>query len=469
MKNAAFLFATAAAGVAAVGVADIPNKQVSTESQPSASDPGFVSFPIYHRQVSKPILKRNTDVTIYNISSISYLIQLSIGTPGQQVKVAIDTGSDELWVNPVCSAVKSQDQKAECVANGQYNPGQSSTAQASTTSNNIPYGKGDVNITYYKDSVSIPNSSISLSNVIFGVATSSKDLNEGIMGLGFGNGVNLQYNNMVDDLFLQNVTKSRAFSVALGSADATNSGVLSFGGVDTKKFSGKLAQMPILGPQGKEEIRRYWVSMDSINLTKSTNNKTYSGANIPIVIDSGSTLSYLPSTIVTAMAIDSNALWNAEGGVYFIKCDKLPAEASFDFSFNNGSFKISIPWRNFFWNAGGNTCVLGAVPIKSGSVTALLGDSFMRSVYTVFDQGSNMIFMAPYANCGSNEQMIPASPKGAAANFVGECSPGQGLPIPSSSQDKSGAGKATGEPSKSEFWACAAVLVVGHLVFGMLL
>lgn len=288
------------------------------------------------------------------------------------------------------------------------------------------------------------------------------------MGLGYGNGVNLQYNNMVDNLFVQNVTKSRAFSVALGSADASNSGVISFGGVDTKKFSGKLAQMPILGPQGKEQIRRYWVSMDSIGLTKSGSNKTYSGGNMAIVIDSGSTLSYLPSSVVTAMAIDTNALWNSDGGVYFVKCDKIPTEASFDFSFNNGTFKISVPWRNFFWNTGGNTCVLGAVPTKSSGVTALLGDSFMRSVYTVFDQTSNMIFMAPYANCGSNEQMIPASPKGAAGNFSGECSPGEGLPSASSSQ-KSSAGKTTGEPSKFEFWTCAAVLVVGHVVFGMLL
>ncbi|KAH8838393.1 hypothetical protein MCOR02_000531 [Pyricularia oryzae] len=467
MKNTALLVATAAASVAAVGIAEIPREQVSTSSQPSTSDPGFVSFPIYHRSVSKPILKRNTDVTIYNISSVSYLIQLSIGTPGQQVKVAIDTGSDELWVNPNCTAVKSQDQRAECIADGQYNPGQSSTSQVSTTSNNIPYGKGDVNITYYKDSISMSNSSISLSNVIFGVATSSKDLNEGIMGLGYGDGVNLRYNNMVDSLFLQNVTKSRAFSVALGSAEASNSGVISFGGVDTKKFSGKLGQMPILGPQGKEEIRRYWVPMDSIAMSKNGGNKTYSGGNIPIVIDSGSTLSYLPSSVVTAMAMDANALWNSEGGVYFVKCDKMPADASFDFSFNNGSFRISVPWRNFFWNTGGNTCVLGAVPIKSGSVTALLGDSFMRSVYTVFDQTSNMVFMAPYANCGSNEQMIPASPSGAAANFTGECSPGQGLPDPT--PQKNAAGKASGEPSKFEFWACAAVLVVGHLVFGMLL
>lgn len=81
MKNAALLVATAAASVTAVRVAEIPHKQVSTESQPPTTDPGFLSFPIYHRPVSKPILKRNTDVTIYNISSVSYLVQCMLPVP----------------------------------------------------------------------------------------------------------------------------------------------------------------------------------------------------------------------------------------------------------------------------------------------------------------------------------------------------------------------------------------------------
>lgn len=471
MKNTTLFAAAAAASAGVVVVA-------STEPQQSAVDFGFISFPIHHSLTTKTIQRRDVDAPLFNVSTVSYLIELKIGTPGQPVKVAIDTGSDELWVNPVCSSVKDKDQKTECVDNGQYSVKQSTTAQKSTSSKNIPYGKGDVNIQYYRDSISIPNSTVTLNEVVFGVATSSKDLNEGIMGLGFGNNVNLKYNNMIDTLYLQNVTKSRAFSVALGSANSINSGAISFGGVDTKKFSGKLTQVPMLGPQGTETIRRYWVQLDSVGMTTggSSNgkSKTYSGSQLPIVIDSGSTLSYLPQSVVSSMATDTGAVWSSSGGVYATKCDQLPAAAdsSVDFSFGNGTYKVSVPTRDFFWSMGGDSCVLGAVPVKSGSdSTSLLGDTFMRSNYIVFDQTSDAVFMAPYANCGTNEQAIPASPDGAAAGFTGECSPGQGIGSDSSSGSggKNAAGKATGEPSKYEFWACAAVLIVGHLVFGMML
>jgi Eukaryotic aspartyl protease len=95
-----------------------------------------------------------------------------------------------------------------------------------------------------------------MQSVIFGVATASTDTYLGIMGLGYGNGFNLAYNNVVDELFEQRVTNSRVFSLALGSADASNGGVLIFGGVDTKKYVGSLHRTDILDPQGADGLVR---------------------------------------------------------------------------------------------------------------------------------------------------------------------------------------------------------------------
>ena len=84
---------------------------------------------------------------------------MSIGTPGQAVKVAIDTGSDELWVDPDCTSTSlSSDQVAECQADGQYIPSRSSTSNQQSGSNDIPYGKGEVLIDYYKDNIAVPDS-----------------------------------------------------------------------------------------------------------------------------------------------------------------------------------------------------------------------------------------------------------------------------------------------------------------------
>lgn len=223
---------------------------------------GFVSMPISYKSHERPLMsKRDEDnnVPLFNISVLSYLIELSIGTPGQPVKVAIDTGSSELWVNPNCKTSQSTAQYQECLTNGQYDASQSSTAKDLDSGNTIPYGIGTVEIEYFKDNVALPNSTINLKNIQFGAASQSEDLNEGILGLSFGSKpptADLRYSNFVDELVLQNVTDTRAFSVALGNQEASNGGVIIFGGIDTGKYTGKMTTVPIMGPQGGEKLNR---------------------------------------------------------------------------------------------------------------------------------------------------------------------------------------------------------------------
>jgi hypothetical protein len=276
-------------------------------------------------------------------------------------------------------------------------------------------------LNYYSDTIALPDSTINVKQAQFGVAQSSTQLSEGIMGLGWGNNHNLKYNNFVDVLAVQNVTNSRAFSVALGSANYNNGGILIFGGVDTKKFSGNLVSNPILGKQNGEDIDRYWIQMTGVSLTTSTSTTTYQGGNIPIVIDSGSSLSYLPEQVADALAGDLNGTFNSKGGYYLVDCTFGNSNATVDFAF--GAATIRIPLSDFIIQAGVGFCILGAVPIDTTSaVTPLLGDTFMRSAVVVFDQTTKTISLAQYANCGENERDIPASGVG---NLAGECAPGQ--------------------------------------------
>lgn len=343
---------------------------------------------------------------------------MSIGTPGQTVKVAIDTGSDELWVDPNCDdADLSTSQQQECQADGQYNPSDSSTVNVLNSTSEIEYGKGAVEIEYVTDNVAVPDSTINLTSIQFGVAEETQDLNEGILGLGFGKGLNLPYNNFVDELTIENQTSSRAFSVALGSVSADNGGVLIFGGVDTKKFTGSLVSNTILGPQNGEELNRYWIQMTGIALNKSgSSTKQYADADLPVVLDSGSSLSYLPSSIVSSMADDFDATYDSDSELYQVPCSQAQSSGSVDFSF--GDAKISVPFNEFIWQYSDQLCILGVVPATGTGTTSLLGDTFLRSAYVVFDQTTMTISMAQYANCGQNEQAIPAS---GAGNLTGEC------------------------------------------------
>ncbi|KAK8071090.1 Eukaryotic aspartyl protease [Apiospora hydei] len=349
--------------------------------------------------------RRRQQRPLFNISVLSYLIELTIGTPPQPIKVAIDTGSSELWVNPNCKTSQSTAQYQECLVNGEYDPSQSSTAKDLDSGNTIPYGIGTVEIEYYKDNVALPNSTIKLKDVQFGAASRSQDLNEGILGLSFGSKpptADLRYNNFVDELVLQNVTDSRAFSVALGNQDASNGGVIIFGGIDTGKFTGKMTTVPVLGPQGARSFTgKYWVQLKSVGSTIGGSSKKYDNSATAIVIDTGSSLSTLPSGVVSSMVRDLNGQTDRQGNVIVPCASSSTTGNTFDFDF--GGVTIRIPYSQFAAESGG---------------VMLLGDTFMRSAYVVFDQDNMQVGLAPYANCGENEQTIPA---GGVGDVQGKC------------------------------------------------
>ena len=120
--------------------------------------PGFLSYPIIHHKRDALIRGRDESITIYNESSTTYLFEIKIGTPPQDVKVVLDTGSFELWVDPTCSTASTSDQAASCRAAGLYDPSSSSTVVDMEAVNQLPYGKGVVNIAYVADNIQLPGS-----------------------------------------------------------------------------------------------------------------------------------------------------------------------------------------------------------------------------------------------------------------------------------------------------------------------
>jgi hypothetical protein len=208
--------------------------------------------------------------------------------------------------------------------------------------------------------------------------------------------------------------------VALGSKDVSNGGAVIFGGVDTQKFSGKLFQFTNLPPQieqGQTGMWRYWLQLDSVGMTKpgSKSSSAYPNSALPVVLDTGATMSYLPQSIITSLAKDFNAKV-LDDGTLAVDCATAQKSGSVDFTF--GGLTIKVPYHEFIWEALPGQCFVGAAPVSG--TTPILGDTFLRSAYVVFDQDNSNIFLAPYQNCGTKEQTLPSG-AGAAANFTGEC------------------------------------------------
>lgn len=103
-----------------------------------------------------------------------------------------------------------------------------------------------------------------------------------------------------------------------------------------------------------------------------------------------------------------------EEGQVIVDCSTRINDTAYNFDF--GNFTISIPYYNFIIEAGDNVCLFGALPSTEG--ISLLGDSFLRSAYVVFDQTNMEISMAKYQNCGVTEQAIA---DGGVSGIKGSC------------------------------------------------
>lgn len=307
---------------------------------------------------------------------------VNIGTPAQQVYVQLDTGSFELWVNPTCSGLSFSD-ATFCEATGSYQVSESSTSVTTNLGKTLTYGIGSANITYVKDSISLPGAATAMTNVQFGVSRSSVDEFSGILGIGYGMGKTTTYPNFVDQLALQNQTSVKAFSVGLGSK-SEQEGAIVFGGVDTSKFAGKLATLPIIpAAQSPDGVPRYWVSMNNMSLTPPNGvTRTYANTSMDVFFDTGATLTLLPPDLADAIGKDFGASGADSDGYYQVDCSLNDILGTVNFAFNGVTIKV--PYSEFIretTSGAETTCVLG---ITGSDSFVLLGDTFLRSAYGTF-------------------------------------------------------------------------------------
>ncbi|KKY30424.1 putative eukaryotic aspartyl protease [Diaporthe ampelina] len=392
------------------------------------------------------------EVQLANRSDVAYYAQLNIGSPAQPVYVQLDTGSFELWVNPTCTTLDPSDQEF-CNAVGFYNATKSSTAVNLQSNKTLNYGIGSANITYFKDSIALPGAASAMSAVQFGVATSSRSQFSGILGIGYGLGLTTRYPNFVDELASQNQTKVKAYSVALGSKDE-GEGTIVFGGVDTSKFAGRLATLPIVpAADSPDGVPRYWISMNNMSVTPpSGSRKMYPNSSMDVFLDTGSTLTLLPQSICDQLGADFGSSGLDESGFYPVDCSLADLSGTVDFDFDG--VQIKVPYNEFIRQSSGSfgqeSCVLGITPSESFT---LLGDTFMRSAYAVFDLETNAIHMQQYTNCGSTPAAIASAAD--LTTLEGKCStqrtmvPGTGSASEPSPTDSSSPATGTGSSSSS--------------------
>jgi hypothetical protein len=215
-------------------------------------------------------------------------------------------------------------------------------------------------------------------------------------------------------MVLQGVISTRAYSLWLNDLESPEGEIL-FGGIDNAKFEGNLAILP-LQASSNGVIDSFTVTFAGVKITGQGGVEVYSAqTNAPVILDSGTTLTYLPDEIADAIAEGVGAITNNAYGV-IVPCDLAQTAGHFHFQFgnpNNGpiinaeisQFVIPFPsdiasprFRN-----GQTACRWGIRP--SGDNPNLFGDTFLRSAYVVYNLEGNEIGIGQTVFNATNEEI----------------------------------------------------------------
>lgn len=336
-------------------------------------------------------------------------MNVTMGTPAQDLRLHIDTGSSDLWVNVATSQLCEQ-RGSLCASSGTYAPNSSSTYEYINSDFNITYVDGSGSVGDYVSDV-VRFGDVTLNGQQFGIGYNSSS-EEGIIGIGYPlNEVAVAYTsgqtypNVPEHLVQSGYIQSNAYSLWLNDLDASTGSVL-FGGVNTDKYTGSLETLPIITEQGV--YAEFIIALTAIG-ANGTSGSIASNINTPALLDSGSSLMYLPNDVTTSIYNAVGAQYDQSQGAAFVDCSLARSGATIDFTFSSPTIRVGIDELVIVAGEdnGQDICILGIGPAEGS--TPVLGDTFLRSAYVVYDIQNNEISLAQTSFNSTSDNILEIS------------------------------------------------------------
>ncbi|KAJ7679543.1 aspartic peptidase domain-containing protein [Mycena polygramma] len=349
------------------------------------------------------------DADITNIGNVRYTADLTVG--GQTMKVILDTGSTDLWLNP---------------------PGGVGTFENTGVTHKIAYGQGD---TFINGTIGLAEMSIAghtIPRQAFINVTQNVGLDGsasgmyGLVGLGFDSptaGIEKAltaggYNgpevgkSVLSSIFDMNPDKGRFFAISLsrlGDAKDTADASLSIAEYD-EKYTGVqwLAKRPVFPATAKSwHILSDGATVNGAAIPWTANDASTPAGQLRVGLDTGTTniivrpeirdqiYAAVPGAVLAKKSSIKNRYWSADKDVWIVPCN---TSVSFSAIFGGQPYPIHpLDLTELRTQVGPDgvkyTVCVGSVTnggsITSGTTDALYGDSFLRNVYTVYSFGDN--------------------------------------------------------------------------------
>ena len=198
-----------------------------------------------------------------------------------------------------------------------------------------------------------------------------------------------------------------------------------FGGYDTEKYTGDLSVLQIQPDSQSGNITSFTVAWTSLSVTdpsSGTTTLTTDSFAAPAVLDSGTTLTGLPTDLYNQLAQYSDVVNDPTYGA-LVNCNISSYTGTLNYGFGgSGGPTINVPFYELAVPAvdqngnpltfedGTSACTFGLFPVDDGQ-SILFGDTFLRSAYVVYDLDNQQIAIAPtvFNTTKSNIQAIGAS------------------------------------------------------------
>ncbi|KAH8802855.1 aspartic peptidase domain-containing protein [Xylogone sp. PMI_703] len=398
---------------------------LATVSLDIAKNPAVRRSPQQQRQIQQRATI--TESLANNYTGGSYVATVQVGTPPQTQTLVIDTGSSDVWLLSADANLCT----SEFLQN-EYGGGCSTTFDSSKSSTFKVVSEGTFDIQYQDNSGSSGDyvsdnfkiGGITVKALQMGLANDTT-VPTGLMGIGYDTNEAARriYPNLIDDMASQGLVTKKAYSLFLNDLNAATGSII-FGGIDTEKFHGSLVALPIIPDQafdGSDVFAEFNVPLTGLDVTFSSKNSTTvstSSLNDTVILDSGTSITYLPDTLAADLYDVIGAIDDTEmSGNTYVDCDLLSQfpDMTFDFTIG-GSARISVPIYELVFDLTGiftafppdglpfdNVCAFGIQPALGGP--NLFGDTFLRSAYVVYDLEDNQVALAQ-TNFGSTKSNI---------------------------------------------------------------
>ncbi|KAK5206449.1 hypothetical protein LTR47_006054 [Exophiala xenobiotica] len=384
------------ASFAALGEAR-PSLQLFSRRSPTND---VVKLPFNKRLSQRGSVKRDglLPVTLTN-DAISYDIEVEVGTPPQTLSLQLDTGSSDLWVLTPGSCDTTT---CKCPTGGctYFDAESSTTAELLDNSEvqfNFTYGSGQVSGKYVTDNIEVGGAQ--LSDAIIALAVDDIQESRGILGVGLPTGESHDiptHAGILELLVEQGFISSTSYSLYLDDY-ALQTGQVIFGGFDTSLYTGQLVALPIVpSSDGDSRLTVEWTGLSIYvegSMKYSSGGSSLDAAPATL-LDSGTTLAYVPNDIFQAFAEIFSLEQDPDTGVWLGLCTIQSWNVRLEFAFGM-AVTISVPASQILraWDSSGTYCQFGFQP-AGDSTLYILGDAFLTSAYVYYDFNAMQIGLA---------------------------------------------------------------------------